>query len=326
MRIFDFDPAEYRDAYRHRGWVHVPGGISPEFLSYLEDFSTRRFAEQHIEGRAIGGSKEQALFEFPHEVDFPGELFDSIADVAGLNRDGMTLSERHIKAYDADAPADPTAHKDRFASQVSVGLSIDIPEDSYLVLYPHTDVWPNPYNISAQLSQSLEAHEQPDVVLAQAPEIRIDDRAGDVVMFPGSAVWHMRRNAAHAVNLYLKLNDFNSDPLGEDPFTDDRRRRTRELLATANGQTPRLVPVLARRLDVLARQYSRDGQEVLQAHVWEEPPVVLTRREWEIVHAVDGRRTVEQLSASLANGIGDARAIEVDLRRLAGRGVLELVA
>lgn len=316
MKIFNFDPADYADQYERTGWVHIPGGIDPEFLAYLQDFTAKRFAEKHVEGKAIGGAKEQALFEFPAETDFPGELFDSIAAVAGLNREGMTLSERHIKAYDSDAPDYPVAHKDRFASQVSVGLSIDIPEDSYLVLYPHTDVSVNPYNVSPQLLASLEPHERPEVVLADAPEIRIDDKPGDVVMFPGSAVWHLRRFAANATNLYLKMNDFNSDPLGEDPSTEPRMNRTQELVASANGNMPALRPVLARRLDVVARQTSRDGQEVLHAHLWDELPVVLTQAEWDVLHEIDGRKTVGEIGG---NGTQDT------VRRLAQRGVIELV-
>ena len=316
MKIFNFDPADYADRYAETGWVHIPGGIDPEFLAYLQEFTAKRFAEKHVQGKAIGGAKEQALFEFPAETDFPGELFDSIAAVAGLNREGMTLSERHIKAYDSDAPEYPVAHKDRFASQVSVGLSIDIPEDSYLVLYPHTDVSVNPYNVSPQLLASLEPDQRPEVVLADAPEIRIDDQPGDVVMFPGSAVWHLRRFAANATNLYLKMNDFNSDPLGEDPSTEPRMQRTQELVASANGSLPELRPVLARRLDVVARQTSRDGQEVLHAHLWDELPVVLSQVEWDVVHAIDGRKSVSEL--------GVAGADEA-IRRLAQRGVIELV-
>jgi hypothetical protein len=151
-------------------------------------------------------------------------------------------------------------------------------------------------------------------VLKGAPCVEIEDRPGDVGMFRGSAMWHGRRHGANATNLYLKMNDFNSDPLGEDPFTEERQRRTLELLASSNGHTPGVVPVLARRFDVFARQFSRDGQEVLQAHVWEEAPVVLTQRQWDLLHAIDGRRTLAEL--------GD---VEADVRRLAERGVIELV-
>ena len=40
-------------------------------------------------------------------------------------------------------------------------------------------------------------------------------------MFYGSEIWHLRRRSAGSVNLYLKFNDFDYDPLGEDP-NDDR--------------------------------------------------------------------------------------------------------
>ena len=316
MKIFSFDPADHADRYAKEGYVHIPGGIDPEFLAHLQDYTAKRFQEKHVQGKAIGGAKEQALFDFPAETEFPGELFDSVAAVAGLNREGMTLSERHIKAYDEDAPDYPVAHKDRFASQVSVGLSIDITEGSYLVLYPHTDVSVNPYNVSPQLLASLEPHERPEVVLKDAPEIRIEDKPGDVVMFRGSAMWHLRRFASNVTNLYLKMNDFNSDPLGEDPQTEPRAQRTLELLASANGSLPSLKPILSRRLDVVARQQSRDGTEVLQAHVWEQEPVVLSQAEWDVLHSIDGTRTVADLG-------GDSAMAAI--HRLAQRGVIELV-
>ena len=125
VRIFSFDPADHRAAYRERQWVHIRNGIDPEFYGHLLDFAERHFSEHRVEGKAIGGAKTQALFEFPDEVDFPGELFDTVASLCGLNRPTMTLSERHIKAYDADVPPDPPAHKDRVSSQVSMGLSIN---------------------------------------------------------------------------------------------------------------------------------------------------------------------------------------------------------
>src|SRR4028119_1850320 len=107
MRILGFDPADYRDQYATQGWVHVRGGVDPDFLAYLQNFARSEFDAPQTAGRGIGGSKSQAVFEFPPEVDFPGELFDVIAGVAGCNREGMTLSERHIKACDSDAPGGP---------------------------------------------------------------------------------------------------------------------------------------------------------------------------------------------------------------------------
>lgn len=319
MKIFDFDPNDYSDRYAAVGWVHIPGGLNSEFLAYLQEYVHQRLRENRVEGVAIGGTKEQALFEFPEQVDFPGELFDVVASLCRLNRETMTLSERHIKAYDDDAPAEPPAHKDRFASQVSIGLSIDIPAGSRLVLYPSEHRETNPFNISAALRESLDPEQLPENLLRSARAEVIDDGPGDVVMFPGSGMWHYRWNAAAAVNLYLKLNDFDSDPLGEDPSTPSRRSQTLDSLSAADGSFGALVPVLSRRLDSITRQYTRERDlEVLQAHVWEQAPVGLEPREFVLLRAVDGRATVQDLTE---NG----EDVEASVRRLAERGALDLV-
>ena len=321
MKVFGIDPGEWRDEYRDQGWIHIRGGIDPEFLEFLRDFARRRFSAHKVEGKAIGGRKAQSLFQFPAEVDFPGHLFDIVAAVCGLQRETMTLSERHIKAYDADAPPNPPAHKDRQASQVSVGLSIDIPGDSRLVLYPLSHRGPNPYNISAALKDRLPPEQQPEVALEHAIPVEIDDQPGDVVMFPGSTVWHLRRNAAGAVNLYLKFNDFECDPLGEDPATSRRRAET---LAALNGDgLDSLVPVRARRLDTIAHEETRDGGSLLEARVFDEQPVQLNDVRVELLRALDGKRDVRALLDELA-ALG-VDASEGDVRYLAEREVIDLV-
>jgi len=105
MKVFDFDPADYADHYAKHGWVHIKNGQSPEFHAALKDFVDTEFGAHKVEGATIGGQKQQALYEFPSDTDFPGELFDSVSQVCGLNRETMTLSERHIKAYNDDVPA-----------------------------------------------------------------------------------------------------------------------------------------------------------------------------------------------------------------------------
>jgi hypothetical protein len=311
MRIFDFDVEQYREQYAEQGWIHVPQGVGAEFLAELTAFVQEQFAAHQVKGRGVHGTKEQAVYEFPAESGFPDSLFDVIAAVTGLNRETLTLSERHIKAYDDDAPADPPAHKDRLSSQVSVGLSIDIPADSTLVLYPtdHRDV--NPFNVSPDLRASLTRDELPENCLHDANEVVIDDQHGDVVMFQGSSMWHKRRNAASATNLYLKFNDFGSDPLGEDPSTPARRQATQEALA--NGDLGASVPVLARRLDTIARARTREpGREIVIADVWGEGKVPLSAAEAELLASLNGGRVADL-------GADDA------IRRLAARGVIDLV-
>ena len=324
MRVFAFEPEDYRDEYAERGWIHVPGGVAPEFHDYLRDYSEREIGGRRVAGEAIGGRKQQALFEFPPEGDSLTELFDAVASVAGLNRPTMTLSERHIKAYDPDAPPDPLPHKDRFASQISLGLSIRSAAESKLVLYPYDELDVNRFNVSATWIRSLPPERRPELALKDARAVEIDDKPGDVMMFRGSAIWHCRRNPANAVNLYLKLNDFECDPLGEDPQTPRRRERTLTAVREGGDGIGHLVPVAARRLDRVVREYERDGRQTIRAQILDASPIDLGPLQLALFEALDGRHRVDDLMGSIADGAGDDE-LRRSLVELAERGVIDLL-
>src|SRR5664280_271517 len=114
MRVFDFVPAEYQEKYGEQDWVHIRNGITPEFHGYLVHFLETELEAHLLDGFAIKGKKEQALFEFPPGGSCLDEVFDVIAELCGLDRSRMVLSERHIQAYEANAAAEPIAHKDRY--------------------------------------------------------------------------------------------------------------------------------------------------------------------------------------------------------------------
>jgi len=308
MKIFAFDPAEHRATYAAQGWVHVPGGLHPDFLDLLQERTRAMRQEAALNGQGLAGAKEQYLFEFPAETDFPNELFSAVAAVTALDATTLTLSERHIKVYDDDADPEPQPHKDRYASQVAVGLSIDVPEGSTLVLYPDDERQVNPF-LSTAFRASLPPERQPERALRGAREVVIADSPGDVVIFPGSSTWHLRRRSAGATNLYVKMNSFGSDPLSEDPSTPLLRERTERLLA--GGGLDDAIPRLSRRYDSATRTVRRDGSEELVAEVWGHPPVPLGEADLALLRAVDGRRTAGELGV-------DA------VRRLAAAGVLDL--
>ena len=324
MKIFDFDPSGYIDTYRSQEWVHIPGGVSEEFHQVLSRYASNE-SDSHVLADWAKGNKEQSLFEFPEEVDYPNELFDVVAEVCGLNRAGMTLSERHIKSYEADAVPEPPAHKDRFPSQVSVGLSIEIPEESTLVLYPHEHRGVNAFNKASDFAASLQPDETPDVALKTAREVELNDRARDVVMFAGSSMWHLRRRAARSLNLYLKLNDFGCDPLAEDPGTAELRSSTLSALSRSNGrELDTLVPVLSPRFDTVSRVYLRNGQETLQAELFGEQAFGITELQFQALGTIEGRRPLATAVADLA-GAGDEAEARAALLYLADRGAIELV-
>ncbi len=318
MKIFAFDPADYADHYREHEWVHVKAGIGPEFLEALQEFARAQLEQTRLEGLGIKGKKEQSLFEFPPEVDYPGELFDTVSRLCGLRRETMTLSERHIQAYEPDAAPNPHAHKDRFASQVSLGFSIDIPEASRLVLFPWEQRQVNAFNSSHDLRASLKPDELPEAVMERCRELVLDDEPGDIIAFAGSTTWHLRRNAANAVNLYCKFNDFGCDPLGEDPRTPFLREQTLEALASSNGTVADRVAVLSRRFDSVEEHYARDWQSVPRARVWGSDPFGVSQAQVKLLRAVDGKRTLGELA-------GEAGADEAEARRLAELEAIDLL-
>jgi hypothetical protein len=321
MKVFDFDPRDYAAAYRDEGYVHIRAGLSREFHASLVEYAERELTSHKLDEFAIKGKKEQSLYEFPDEVDI-GELYDVVCATCGLDRGNVTLSERHIQIYEPDAAPEPPAHKDRFPSQVSMGFSISIPAESRLVLYPYSHRETNPFNTSAGLRRHLQPDQLPERVLKEARELVLDDADRDVVMFPGSTTWHLRRSAANALNLYLKFNDFGLDPLGEDPFTDSRRARTLAAVEADGDALGSLVPVLSRRLDSVSRTATRDGwREVLEARVFGEEPVGLTELQHEALTTLDGSETLSEMAARL----GDPADAAAQIARLAKLGVLDLV-
>jgi hypothetical protein len=327
MKIFAFDPADYRSRYHEQNWLHVQQGMTSEFHAELEAFVNRSLSATKLDRFAIKGKKEQSLYEFPDATDFPGEIFDVVSAVTGLNRATMTLSERHIQAYDPDADPEPDAHKDRYPSQVSLGFSIAIPPDSRLVLYPYDQRELNPFNSAASFQRYLQPHEHPSEALRGAREVEIADQAGDIVMFPGSTTWHLRRRAANAVNLYVKLNDFDCDPLGEDPSTPERRTRTLELLKGSDqrGLEARVASI-SRRLDFVSCQYSRNSPiEVLQVALYGEEPFGLTQEQHRLVREIDGVRTLESVIDAVAESARSRGSVASDARLLIERGVLDLL-
>jgi hypothetical protein len=316
MELFGFEPDDHRARYQDDGWLHVPGGATSEFCEQVRG-QVAAASTSGITRPGITVAKEQYLLELPQASDVVGELFDCVSTVCGLDRRRLTLSERHINVYGADADARPRPHKDRFASQVSVGVSIAVPPGSHLVLWLDDDRSANPLQ-RAGITETLHPDQAPEVVLAASRATTLFDSPGDVVMFPGSAVWHTRRNPAGAIVTYFKCNDFGSDPLAEDPGTPRVERVSCELAARDSTFRP-AVPALSRRFESVTREHAlRAGTVWLNVLVTGQAPKRITERELELLKAVDGQCTVNELIGK--TWTDDATA----LRRLVALGALEL--
>ena len=314
--MFTFDPIAHQDFYLENDWVRIPQGVTPEFL----DFASQRVADflgtQGIRREGITVSKEQFVLEVGDHEELLEQVFVMVASLCGLEAERLTLSERHLNIYAEDAAPVPRPHKDRFASQVSMGVSIAIPEGSHLVLWPDAAREVNPLQ-RAGLTESLAVTDAPETVLATAAEIAIFDSPGDVQVFRGSSIWHTRRKSAGAVVLYFKLNDFGSDPLGEDPRSAGIRARSRGLLDDRDAFLE-ATAMLSRGFESVTREYAlRSGAEWLNVNVWGRPPLRISMKELDVLHALRAEIPVAELLRK-----GPAR--EADVRRLVDVGAVDL--
>jgi len=322
--MFKFDPTKYAAQFASEGYVHIPKGVTDEFYQKMSKQADEYIKTQTMKEFAIG-DKQQAMYEFPKEGDYVGELFGAVAIVCGLNRNDMVLSERHIKAYESTAEPEPHAHKDRFASEISVGVSVHVQEGSTLVLYPYDYNEINAFNTSVGLRASLSKDQYPEPALKKARRVEIKDSPGDVIMFRGHSIWHLRANPANTTMLYLKLNTFNCDPLGEDSRTSEVRKQSQAAAAFNDQQLEKMIPMIGRRVDYIHRHYNRNWEEVPGVVLWNEKHFSLDEYELSALRAMDGKRTVRAVMDTLNKQGNRAEALQ-KFRRLALRGVIDLIA
>jgi hypothetical protein len=323
--MFDFDPAQYADFFAREGYVHIPGGVTNAFYEKMSRQVEHNMRTAVMKELAIG-DKQQAMYQFPDDgADYAQELCEAVGAVCGINADDLVLSERHVKAYDADAAPEPNAHKDRFASQISVGLSVHVRKGSTLVLYPYDELETNPFNTSVQLRASLSPDRYPEPALRRARRVEIKDAPRDVIIFRGHRIWHLRANPARTTMLYFKLNALNCDPLGEDRRTPEFARRTQAALELDDGQLARLVPMVGRRVDFIHRLYNRDWREIIGVVLWGEKHFTIDEDELAMLRAMDGRRTVGDVAAVTGAGGTNGDSALSKVRRLARRGVIDLL-
>jgi hypothetical protein len=322
-KMFNFDPAKYAAQFAKEGYVHIRGGVTEDFYAKAKVQCEESMKTKLMKEFAIG-DKQQAMYEFPEGGNYIQEVRESIGNICGLTPDDVVLSERHVKGYEASAASEPNAHKDRYASQISVGLSIHVQPGSTLVLYPYDELEINPFNTSQQLRTSLSADRYPEPRLKQAKKIEILDQARDVIVFRGHKFWHLRRNPALTTMLYLKLNAFNCDPMGEDDRTAEFRTRTAQAADLGDRELEKLVPLIGRRVDFFHRHMTRDFQEVLGVVLWGEKHFSIDEDELLAIKAMDGKRPLGTVIGAMGEAIDRAGKLN-KMRRLARRGVIDLV-
>ncbi|MFN3213541.1 MAG: hypothetical protein ACE37M_10575 [Henriciella sp.] len=215
--VFKYNPGDAHEEFVNKGYVHLKDLLDDGFLNHLQSHyqESLKSAQNEKEDWKVYGKKRQYLFDFPSDKDAI-EFRDGMAALLGYDKDALTISERHLKVYDAAAEDYPAPHKDRAASSVSIGLPVFLPEGSTVCVFPELDFGPNPEERAVFMTD----RDHPD--LAQIYElekaITLNEKVGDLVVFLGSSIFHERVKAAGAAILYIKVNQDGRDPLGENIF------------------------------------------------------------------------------------------------------------
>lgn len=215
--LFKYDPGSAHEDFKKQGYVHLKDVLSDEFVSELKGFHQDSQSSQLNEAQnwKIYGKKRQYVFEFKSE-EAAIEFRDGLAALTGIDKDGFTISERHLKVYDKEAEPWPAPHKDRAASEVSIGLPVHLEEGSSVCVFPELQFGPNPEERAVFLTD----RDHPDLehVYQKETAVMLHEKVGDLVVFLGSSIFHERVKPAGSAILYIKVNGDGRDPLGENIY------------------------------------------------------------------------------------------------------------
>lgn len=339
IRAFNFIPQEVASEFKEKGYAHVVHGVSDEFFRFAQEQLAmgRLTGESELQERKIKNKKRQYLFELPKDDEFLADLRSTIATIIGANPAQVTLSERHIKVYDENAPPFPRLHKDCVASQVAVGIPLEQNAQARIVLVPHAMRNVNPLDVAVY---GARPGANPDGCMrtkaqdglcgspGEDPEaVMLDVRPGDVVIFPGSSMYHERLNAAGSAVLYLKLNAMRLDFLGEDAGTQSQRNRSLVFLGQKSDVDLLLGTVeVSPRLQHISRHYTRlSWTTVLHAYVAGSPELAITEGDLRFLLGLCKPTTVREALLCAGVSKGELLAQAASVRKLAECGVIDFL-
>ena len=207
----------YREQLERDGYILLKDVLSENFMADLKTYLDRSRTGQVEEyGKwRIGGKKHQFLYDFPDEA-IAERFRTEVAALTGLNRETFTISERHLKQYENDAPDYPAPHKDRGASQFSIGLPVYLGPETSVCVFPTLDRTPNEAERAVFMTE--QDHPGLEGIYASPEALPLHEELGDMIVFLGSAIYHERIRARGTSVIYIKVNDEGFDPLGENIY------------------------------------------------------------------------------------------------------------
>ncbi len=230
--MFKRELSVHSGEFKCNGYILLKDVISDEFMAYLKDFHRRCLRGKIAEHRTwrIGGKKQQYVFDFGSDAA-AAEFRAGIAALTGMQPEKIAISERHLKQYEAGAPDYPAPHKDRRASKIAVGLPVHLGPETSVCVMPGLDRTPNPGECALYMTEQ----ENPDLagIYQSGDVLLLNEELGDMIVFLGSSIFHERVRPRGTTVLYIKLNDENLDPLGEDIYSALKQQSPAALPVTA---------------------------------------------------------------------------------------------
>ena len=214
---FKYDLTPFKAELHTKGYVHLKDVLSDAFVAELKEFNEKAMSLAADENKSaqVEGKKRHFVFGFSSD-ETAREFRKGIACLTSMDEGKITISERHLKVYDAKANPWPSPHKDRCASQISIGLPIALSKGSTVAVFPTLDLSENPNDKAMFISESDNINSQQAYIANEA--VLLNETVGDLILFNGSSIFHERVNAAGTSVLYIKINDKGDDPLGENIY------------------------------------------------------------------------------------------------------------
>src|SRR5207237_4045759 len=101
------------------------------------------------------------------------------------------------------------------------------------------------------------------------------------------------------------------------------RQQTLAMADSSSCSWTASIPVIARRVEYIHRRYNRDWSELVGVVIYGQPHATVTETEFEALRAMDGQRTVAEISCHM--GQSSEEDVREAIRQLALRGIVDLL-
>ena len=230
--MFKRDLSVHKSEFQRNGYILLKDVISDEFMAYLKDFHRRSLdgtVAEHGKWR-IGGKKQQFVFDFGSDAVIE-EFRAGIAVLTGMRPEKIAILGTPSEAVRGGcARLSGTPQGSRRFQDFRGPSRASRSRDQRLC---HAGARPHPKPRRARHLHDRTGNPDLANIYQSKDALLLNEELGDMIVFFGSTIFHERVRPRGTAVLYIKINDENLDPLGEDIYS------------TVKQQAPGALPVSA---------------------------------------------------------------------------------